>query len=104
VAQARAAHAAAHDIQYLPGFNKLRKVRDSGRAAAFDLARRREGRAAHRGLLPLGPRAALDRSNMQPEEAGNCDYDDHDADNVENIHCVLRSSACTASKEGTALE
>jgi hypothetical protein len=30
-------------------------------------------------------------SNAQPEESGNKDYDDHDADDVKNVHCTLRS-------------
>ena len=29
-------------------------------------------------------------SDVQAEEARNKDYDDHDADNVENVHCTLR--------------
>jgi hypothetical protein len=30
-------------------------------------------------------------SNAQPEESGNQDYDDHDADDVKNVHCTLRA-------------
>lgn len=30
-------------------------------------------------------------SNAQPEESGNQDYDDHDADDVKDVHCTLRS-------------
>ena len=31
-------------------------------------------------------------SNVQSEEASDYDYDDYDADDVENVHCVLRLS------------
>src|ERR1700730_910674 len=29
--------------------------------------------------------------NVQPEESCDRDYDDNDADDVENVHCALRS-------------
>jgi hypothetical protein len=28
--------------------------------------------------------------STEPEESGNKDYDDHDADDVKNVHCTLR--------------
>ena len=33
-------------------------------------------------------------SNAQTQEARNDKYDDHDADDVENIHCALRFRLC----------
>jgi hypothetical protein len=35
--------------------------------------------------------------STQPEESGNKDYDDHDADEVKNVHCTLRFEACATS-------
>ena len=33
-------------------------------------------------------------SDVQTQEARNDKYDDHDADDVENIHCALRFRLC----------
>jgi hypothetical protein len=37
-------------------------------------------------------------SDVQPEEARNNDYDDHDTDNVENIHYTLPLSHALRKK------
>jgi hypothetical protein len=36
-------------------------------------------------------------SDVQPEETCNKDYDDHDADDVKNVHCALRFEASATS-------
>jgi hypothetical protein len=40
---------------------------------------------------------------VQSEEACNYDYDDHDADDVKNVHCVLRLRHARLQYEVTAL-
>ena len=42
--------------------------------------------------------------STQTQEACNEKYDDHDADDVENIHCVLRSRLVRLQYETTALQ
>jgi hypothetical protein len=41
---------------------------------------------------------------VQPEEAGDKEYDDDDADDVENVHCVLRSRHARLQCESTMLQ
>jgi hypothetical protein len=43
-------------------------------------------------------------SNVQPQEAGNKDYDDHDADDVKNVHCTLRLRHARLQGESTMLQ
>jgi len=43
-------------------------------------------------------------SNVQPEESGNKDYDDHDADDVKNVHCTLRLRHARLQGESTMLQ
>ena len=43
-------------------------------------------------------------SNMQPEESGNNDYDDHYADDVKNVHCTLRLRHAQLQYESTMLQ
>jgi hypothetical protein len=43
-------------------------------------------------------------SNVQPEESGNKDYDDHDADDVKNVHCTLRLKHARLQGESTMLQ
>jgi hypothetical protein len=43
-------------------------------------------------------------SNVQPEESGNKDYDDHDADDVKNVHCTLRLRHARLQYESTMLQ
>jgi hypothetical protein len=40
-------------------------------------------------------------SDVKPEEACNQDYDDHDADDVKNVHCALRFVANFSVKTPT---
>jgi hypothetical protein len=42
--------------------------------------------------------------STQPEESGNKDYDDHDADDVKNVHCTLRLSHARLQYESTMLQ
>jgi hypothetical protein len=48
-------------------------------------------------------RSAVYGSNVQSEEARNDNYYDHDADDIEDVHCVLRWDRVT-SYEDTAPE
>jgi hypothetical protein len=36
-------------------------------------------------------------SNVQTQESSNDKYDDHDTDDVENIHCALHFRDCATS-------
>jgi hypothetical protein len=57
-----------------------------------------DSKPPHQAIAALGaPGAAISCSGMQPEESCNEDYDDHDADEVENIHCSFRFEASAAS-------
>jgi hypothetical protein len=42
--------------------------------------------------------------STQPEESGNKDYDDHDADDVKNVHCTLRLRHARLQYESTMLQ
>ena len=43
-------------------------------------------------------------SNVQPQESGNKDYDDHDADDVKNVHSTLRLRHARLQDESTMLQ
>ena len=43
-------------------------------------------------------------SNMQPEESCNNDDDNHDADEIENVHYTLRLSHARIRYEGAMLQ
>jgi hypothetical protein len=43
-------------------------------------------------------------SDAQPEESGNNDYDDHDADDVKNVHCTLQLRHARLQGESTMLQ
>jgi hypothetical protein len=57
-----------------------------------------DSKPPHQAIAALGaPGAAISCSGMQPEESRNEDYDNHDADEVKNIHCSFRFEASAAS-------
>ena len=57
---------------------------------------------SHNKIRPKSYRIVC--SNVQPEEPGNKDYDDHDADDVKNVHCTLRLRHARLQYESTMLQ
>jgi hypothetical protein len=61
-------------------------------------------------LLPLASHEKIRSKSYrmvcstQPEESGNKDYDDHDADDVKNVHCTLRLRYARLQYESTMLQ
>ena len=59
------------------------------------------------GLWPAMIRSGQivsDGLSTQPEESGNKDYDDHDADDVKNVHCALLLRHARLQYESTMLQ
>jgi hypothetical protein len=52
----------------------------------------------------IRPRSYRMDCSTQPEESGNKDYDDHDADDVKNVHCILRLRHARLQYESTMLQ